>query len=80
MVARKPEQTFLLIRIAPRTDPDGHDAAWYFQQAYDVAVTAIDNPGPFGLQATYYDVNLAPNDRNKEILLYADHTQASEYL
>ncbi len=27
-----------------RTDPDGHDAAWYFQQAYDVAVTAIENP------------------------------------
>jgi hypothetical protein len=62
-----------------RTDPDGHNAQWYFQSAYDVAATAIDNPGPFGLQATYYDVNLAQNDRNKEILLYADHTQASEF-
>ncbi len=62
-----------------RTDPDGHDAAWYFQEAYNVAVEAIDNPGPFGLQATYYDVNLAQNDRNKEILLYADHTEKSEF-
>ncbi|HEX2395050.1 MAG TPA: RagB/SusD family nutrient uptake outer membrane protein [Bacteroidales bacterium] len=62
-----------------RTDPDGHDASWYFQQAYDVATTAIDNPGPFGLQDTYYDVNLAQNDRNDEILLYADHTETSEY-
>ncbi len=61
-----------------RTDPDGHDAQWYFQQAYDVATTAIDNPGPYGLQETYYDVNLAQNDRNDEILLYADHTEASE--
>ena len=64
---------------ADRTDPDGHDAHWYFQQAYDVATTAIDNPGPFGLQPTYYDVNWAPNDRNNEIVLYADHTQSSEY-
>jgi hypothetical protein len=62
-----------------RTDPDGHDASWYFQQAYDVATMAIDNPGPFGLQPTYYDVNWAPGDRNKEILLYADHTETSEY-
>jgi hypothetical protein len=61
-----------------RTDPDGHDAQWYFQQAYSVATTAIDNPGPFGLLATYYDVNLGSNDRNKEMLLYADHTQTSE--
>ncbi len=62
-----------------RTDPDGHDAQWYFQQAYDVATTAIDNPGPFGLQPTYYDVNVATNDRNNEILMYADHTETSEY-
>jgi hypothetical protein len=64
---------------SPRTDPDGHNAAWYFQQAYDVATAGIDDPGSFGLMATYYDVNLAQNDRNKEILLYADHTQASEF-
>lgn len=64
---------------ADRTDPDGHDAHWYFQQAYDIATNAIDNPGPFALQPTYYDVNLGSKDRNNEIVLYADHTQSSEY-
>lgn len=64
---------------AQRTDPDGHNAQWYYQEAYNVAVQAIDNPGPFGLMPTFYDVNLAKNDRNKEILLYADHTEASEF-
>jgi len=64
---------------APRTDPDGHDAQWYYQQAYNVAVAGIDSPGSFGLQQTYYDVNLGANDRNKEMVLYADHTQASEF-
>lgn len=62
----------------PRTDPDGHDAKWYFQQAYDVAIAGITDPGSFGLQATYYDVNLGSNDRNNEILLYADHNEKSE--
>lgn len=62
-----------------RTDPNGHDAAWYFQQAYDVAVTAIENPGPFGLQESFWMVNAGPNDRNMEILLYADHAQEDEY-
>jgi hypothetical protein len=52
-------------------------AAQYFQKAYDVATFAIDNPGPYGLQPTYYDVNLAQNDRNKEIMLWADHTESS---
>ena len=62
-----------------RTDPDGHDAAWYYQQAYDVAINAIENPGNYGLMPTYYDVNLAENDHNnKEWLLYADHTEKSE--
>lgn len=62
-----------------RTDPDGHDAAWYYQQAYDIATEAIDNPGPYGLMESFYQVNAGPNDRNKEILLYADHTQEDEY-
>lgn len=61
-----------------RTDPDGHDAAWYFQQAYDVATTAIENPASYGLQSTFYDVNVGGNERNSEILFYADHTQTSE--
>lgn len=62
-----------------RTDPDGHDAAWYYQQAYDIATEAIDNPGPYGLMESFYQVNAGPHDRNKEILLYADHTQEDEY-
>ncbi|MGB3799526.1 MAG: RagB/SusD family nutrient uptake outer membrane protein [Lewinella sp.] len=62
-----------------RSDPDGHDAAWYFQEAYDMAISGIDNPGPFALQPTFYDVHYAPNDRNSENLLYADHTEESEF-
>jgi starch-binding outer membrane protein, SusD/RagB family len=62
-----------------RTDPDGHDAQWYFQNAYDVAARAIDNPGGFGLENTFYDLHLGGNDRNKEMVLYADHTQESEF-
>lgn len=61
-----------------RKDPGGHDAKYYYQQAYDMAIAGIDDPGPFGLQPTFYDVHLGANDRNKEILMYADHTQTSE--
>lgn len=64
---------------AQRTDPDGHNAAWYYQQAYDVALAAINNPGPYGLQPTFYDVNVATNDRNSEIMLYADHNENEKY-
>ena len=62
-----------------RTDPDGHDAAYYYQAAYNMAVEGIDKPGAYALQETYYDVNFGPNDRNSEVMLYADHTEASEY-
>jgi hypothetical protein len=62
-----------------RTDPDGHPASWYYQQAYDVATAAIANPGDFKLQPTFYEVNATANDRNDEILLYADHTGTSEF-
>lgn len=68
-----------------RTDPDGHDAAWYFQSAYDIATEAIDNPGVFsgstnfGLENTFYDLHRGGNDRNKEMLLFADHTQESAF-
>jgi len=64
---------------ADRTDPDGHDASWYFQQAYTVATTAIANPGPFGLQPTFYDLNVVSNDYNNEQLLYADHIAGNDY-
>lgn len=64
---------------AERTDPDGKTSGWYFQQAYNLSVEAIENPGPFSLQPTFYDVNLGTNDRNSEIMLYADHTEEKEY-
>lgn len=62
-----------------RTDPDGHDATWYYQQAYNTATEAISNPGPFKLQKSFYLVNVGSNDRNAEIVLYADHTESSNY-
>ena len=64
---------------AQRTDPDGHDAQWYFQKAYDYAVEGIDNAGTnYQLLSYFYDVNVGSNDRNKECMLYADHTQTSD--
>jgi starch-binding outer membrane protein, SusD/RagB family len=62
-----------------RVDPDGHNAAWYFQKAYDISKAAVTSPGSFGLCATYYDVNVATNDRSKQIVLYADRTEKSDY-
>lgn len=59
------------------SDPDGKTPAQYYQLAYDVAMAAIQNPAPFGLQATFRDVNLATNDYNSEIMLCADHTASS---
>ncbi|AEV99475.1 starch-binding protein [Niastella koreensis] len=64
---------------ANRTDPDNHDAAWYFQKAYDIAVQGISNPGSYGLESTFYDVHVGGNDRGKEEMLYADHTQDNEF-
>ena len=64
---------------APRTDPDGHNAQWYFQEAYNLAVEGINNPGAYGLLDSFYDVNAGASDRNKEVMLYADHTESSEY-
>ncbi|MCR5456415.1 MAG: RagB/SusD family nutrient uptake outer membrane protein [Bacteroidales bacterium] len=62
-----------------RTDLDGHDAKWYYENAYTVANEAITNPGPYGLMDTYYEVNLGSNDRNKECMFYADHTETDGF-
>lgn len=62
----------------PRTDPDGHDAKWYFQQAYDLSLRGIENPGPYGLMEHFWEISDGAHDRNKEIMLYADHTENSE--
>ena len=65
----------------PETSRDASQAQAqsYFQKAYDTAKAAIDNPGPYGLQPTFYDVNVATNDRNSEIMLYADHDEDEKY-
>ncbi len=63
---------------APRTDPAGNDAQYYFQQAYDLAVEGIENPGPYRLLDCFYDVHVATNDRHEEMLLYADRTEESQ--
>ena len=61
-----------------RSDPDGHDAKWYFQQAYDLSLQGINNPGPYGLMEHFWEISDGAHDRNKEIMLYADHTENSQ--
>lgn len=61
------------------TKRDKSQAASYFQKAYDTALQAINNPGPYKLQETYFDVNFWQNDRNAEWLLWADHTVNDDY-
>ena len=63
----------------PECTRDAGQAQSYYQKAYDVAKQAIDNPGPYKLQPTFYDVNVATNDRNSEIMLYADHDEDEKY-
>jgi hypothetical protein len=63
----------------PECTRDASQANSYFQKAYDTAMAAINNPGPYALQPTFYDVNVATNDRNSEIMLYADHDEDEKY-
>ena len=63
----------------PECSRDAGQAQSYFQKAYDMAKAAIDNPGPYALQPTFYDVNVATNDRNSEIMLYADHDEDEKF-
>ena len=63
----------------PECSRNASEAASYFQKAYDTAVQAINNPGPYALQPTFYDVNVATNDRNSEIMLMADHDENEKY-
>ena len=63
----------------PECSRDAGQAQSYYQKAFDMAKTAIDNPGPYKLQPTFYDVNVATNDRNSEIMLYADHDEDEKF-
>jgi hypothetical protein len=59
----------------------------YYQKAYDMAMKVVDNSGTdgnagangFGLLQNFHDVSLAENDRNIEILLYADRSNEAGY-
>ena len=63
----------------PECNRESGQANSYFQKAYQTAMEAINNPGPYGLQPTFYDVNVATNDRNSEIMLYADHDENEKF-
>ena len=63
----------------PECSRDASQAQSYFQKAWNTAKAAIDAPGPYGLMPTFYDVNVAKNDRNKEIMLYADHNENEKF-
>ena len=62
-------------------------AANYYQKAYDTALDVINKSGVngsagttgFGLLKDYYQVNLAQNDRNIEVLLYADRSDEAGF-
>ena len=61
----------------PRVDPDGNGSAYFFQQAYNLAVEGIENPGPYSLLEYFYDVHDGANDRHAEMMLFAERTEAS---
>ena len=63
----------------PECSRNSGEAQSYYQKAYDTAMQAINNPGPYALQPTFYDVNVATNDRNSEIMLYADHDEDEKF-
>lgn len=63
----------------PECSRDASQAKSYFQKAYDTANAAItDTQTANGLEDYYYLANIAQNDRNKEWLLWADHTEEDE--
>ena len=63
----------------PECQRNAGEAQSYFKKAYDTAMAAINQPGPYKLQPTFYDVNVATNDRNSEIMLYADHDEDEKF-
>ena len=62
----------------PECTRNAGDARNYFQKAYDMAVQGIENPGPYGLESSFYKVSLGSNDYNKEQVFYSDRTEKSE--
>ena len=63
----------------PACERKSGESGSYFQKAYNTALEAInDTKTANGLEEFYYLANQAQNDRGKEWLLWADHTQESE--
>ena len=62
----------------PECTRNAGDARTYFQKAYDLAIQGIENPGPYGLESSFYKVSLGSNDYNKEQVFYSDRTEKSE--
>ena len=62
-----------------RTDPDGHNAQWYFQRHTTWQQQPLKIRDLLAYRKHTMMLTVASNDRNNEILLYADHTQSSEY-
>ncbi len=62
----------------PECSRDKSQAASYFQKALQKANEAIEDKNTAnGLEDYFYLANIAQNDRNKEWLLWADHTEKS---
>lgn len=53
------------------------EAVNYYKKALKLCQDAIANPGPYALCKTFREVSLYANDRNSEIMLWADHTEKS---
>ena len=67
------------IATYPECSRNSSAAQSYFQKAYDMAMNGINNPGPFKLMPTYYDLQVGSNDHNNtEFMLYADHTETNQ--
>lgn len=49
----------------------------YYTKALNLCKEAIAKPGPYALCNTFREVSLYANDRNSEIMLWADHTEKS---
>jgi starch-binding outer membrane protein, SusD/RagB family len=64
---------------ATRTDPDGKSAQRSISSWLTMLLQQQSTiPGPYGLMPTFYELHVGGNERNKEMMFYADHTETSE--
>ena len=62
----------------PAAGRSASKAPGYFEKAYAMAMEGINNPGPYKLEETYYDLWVGSNLYSKEALLFADYTTSSQ--